>query len=86
MVDDEQMIRGALAQTLTGGGLDLVGEAASAKDALRLRWGRNDSDRPVDIGPESPFAARSSHDAPLSGTTPFAESGHHVAAAATGVM
>jgi DNA-binding NarL/FixJ family response regulator len=36
VVDDEQMIRGALAQTLTGGGLDLVGEAASARDALRL--------------------------------------------------
>jgi NarL family two-component system response regulator LiaR len=36
VVDDEQMIRGALAQTLTGGGLDLVGEAANAQDALRL--------------------------------------------------
>ena len=36
VVDDEQMIRGALAQTLTGGGLDLVGEAASAQDAVRL--------------------------------------------------
>jgi DNA-binding NarL/FixJ family response regulator len=36
VVDDEQMIRGALAQTLTGGGLDLVGEASSARDALRL--------------------------------------------------
>ena len=31
VVDDEQMIRGALAQTLTGGGLDLVGEAANAR-------------------------------------------------------
>ena len=29
-------IRGALAQTLTGGGLDLVGEAANAQDAVRL--------------------------------------------------
>ena len=36
MVDDEQMIRAALAQTLTGGGLALVGEAANAEDALRL--------------------------------------------------
>ena len=36
VVDDEQMIRGALAQTLTGGGLDLVGEAANAQDAVRL--------------------------------------------------
>ena len=36
VVDDEQMIRGALAQTLAGGGLDLVGEAANAQDALRL--------------------------------------------------
>jgi DNA-binding NarL/FixJ family response regulator len=36
VVDDEQMIRGALVQTLTGGGLDLVGEAANARDALRL--------------------------------------------------
>ena len=36
VVDDEQMIRGSLARTLTGGGLDLVGEAANARDALRL--------------------------------------------------
>lgn len=36
VVDDEQMIRGALAQTLTGGGLCLVGEAANARDAIRL--------------------------------------------------
>ncbi len=36
VVDDEQLIRAALNQTLTGGGLDLVGEAASARDALRL--------------------------------------------------
>src|ERR1700693_1881718 len=36
VVDDEQMIRGALTQTLAGGGLDLVGEAANAQDALRL--------------------------------------------------
>ena len=36
VVDDEQMIRSALAQTLTGGGLDLVGEAANAQDALRI--------------------------------------------------
>jgi NarL family two-component system response regulator LiaR len=36
VVDDEQMIRGALTQTLTRGGLDLVGEAANAQDALRL--------------------------------------------------
>jgi DNA-binding NarL/FixJ family response regulator len=36
VVDDEQMIRGALAQTLTGAGLDLVGEASNARDGLRL--------------------------------------------------
>jgi DNA-binding NarL/FixJ family response regulator len=36
VVDDEQLIRGALAQTLTGGGLCLVGEAANARDAIRL--------------------------------------------------
>jgi DNA-binding NarL/FixJ family response regulator len=36
VVDDEQMIRAALAQTLAGGGFDLVGEAANAQDALRL--------------------------------------------------
>ncbi len=36
VVDDEQMIRGALTRTLTGGGLDLVGEAASAQEALSL--------------------------------------------------
>ena len=36
VVDDEQMIRGALAQTLTAGGLDLVGEASTARDTLRV--------------------------------------------------
>lgn len=36
VVDDEHLIRGALAQTLTGGGLDLVGEAANAREALTL--------------------------------------------------
>jgi DNA-binding NarL/FixJ family response regulator len=36
VVDDEQMIRGALAHTLTRDGLDLVGEAAIAQDAIRL--------------------------------------------------
>jgi DNA-binding NarL/FixJ family response regulator len=36
VVDDEHMIRGALAQTLTDGGLDLVGEAANAQDAVRV--------------------------------------------------
>ena len=36
VVDDEPMIRGALAETLAAGGLDLVGEASSARDALRL--------------------------------------------------
>jgi DNA-binding NarL/FixJ family response regulator len=36
VVDDEPMIRAALTRTLSGGGLDLVGEAANAQDALRL--------------------------------------------------
>jgi DNA-binding NarL/FixJ family response regulator len=36
VVDDEQMIRDALARTLTGGGLDLVGDAANAHDAIEL--------------------------------------------------
>ena len=36
VVDDEHMIRRALAQTLTDGGLDLVGEAANAQDAVRV--------------------------------------------------
>ena len=36
VVDDEQMIRGALARMLRGGGLDLVGEAANAHDAIEL--------------------------------------------------
>jgi DNA-binding NarL/FixJ family response regulator len=36
VVDDEPMIRGALAQTLTAGGLDLVGEADNAHDAIEL--------------------------------------------------
>jgi DNA-binding NarL/FixJ family response regulator len=36
VVDDEQLIRGALAQTLKRGGLELVGEAANAHEALTL--------------------------------------------------
>ncbi len=36
LVDDEQLIRGALAQTLTRGGIELVGQAASAREALTL--------------------------------------------------
>jgi DNA-binding NarL/FixJ family response regulator len=36
VVDDERMIRGALAQTLARDGLDLVGEAANAQDAIRV--------------------------------------------------
>lgn len=36
LVDDEQLIRDALARALRGAGQELVGEAASAQDALRL--------------------------------------------------
>ncbi len=36
VVDDEQLIRDALAQTMTRGGLELVGEAASAQEALTV--------------------------------------------------
>jgi DNA-binding NarL/FixJ family response regulator len=36
LVDDEQLIRGALGQALTGGGLQLVGEAANVPDAMRV--------------------------------------------------
>jgi DNA-binding NarL/FixJ family response regulator len=36
LVDDEPLIRVALAHALTDAGLDLVGEAADAQDALRL--------------------------------------------------
>jgi DNA-binding NarL/FixJ family response regulator len=36
VVDDEQLIRGALAQAMTRGGLELVGEAANAREALTL--------------------------------------------------
>jgi DNA-binding NarL/FixJ family response regulator len=36
LVDDEHLIRGALADALTTDGLDVVGEAASAPDAVRL--------------------------------------------------
>jgi Xaa-Pro aminopeptidase len=35
-VDDERLIRAALAQTLAGAGLELVGEAASMKDAIEV--------------------------------------------------
>jgi DNA-binding NarL/FixJ family response regulator len=36
LVDDERLIRTALGQTLTAGGLELVGEAADATDAIEL--------------------------------------------------
>ncbi len=36
LVDDEHLIRGALAQALTNDGLDLVGEAANGPDAVKL--------------------------------------------------
>jgi DNA-binding NarL/FixJ family response regulator len=36
VVDDEQLIRGAISQALTAGGLDLVGEAADAADAIEV--------------------------------------------------
>ena len=36
LVDDEQLIRSALAQALAAGGLDLVGEAANTADAVKL--------------------------------------------------
>jgi DNA-binding NarL/FixJ family response regulator len=36
LVDDEPLIRGALAQALSVGGLDLVGEAADASEAIRV--------------------------------------------------
>jgi DNA-binding NarL/FixJ family response regulator len=36
LVDDEQLIRGALGQALTTGGLRLVGEAANVPDAMRV--------------------------------------------------
>jgi DNA-binding NarL/FixJ family response regulator len=36
LVDDEQLIRGALGQALIDGGLELVGEAANAPDAVRV--------------------------------------------------
>ena len=34
LVDDEQLIRGAIAQALSSGGLELVGEAANGEDAI----------------------------------------------------
>ncbi len=36
LVDDEHLIRGALARALTTDGLDLIGEAANAPDAVKL--------------------------------------------------
>jgi two-component system nitrate/nitrite response regulator NarL len=36
LVDDEQLIRSALAQALGADGLDLVGEAANAADAVKM--------------------------------------------------
>jgi DNA-binding NarL/FixJ family response regulator len=43
LVDDERLIRAALAQMLTAAGLELVGEAASATDAIELV---------LDLGPD----------------------------------
>ena len=36
LVDDEQLIRQALAQALSSYGLELVGEAATGEDAIEL--------------------------------------------------
>ena len=36
LVDDERIIRGALTQSLTSAGFDIVAEAANAQDAVRL--------------------------------------------------
>jgi DNA-binding NarL/FixJ family response regulator len=36
LVDDEQLIRSAVAQALTSGGLNLVGEATTAADAVKM--------------------------------------------------
>jgi DNA-binding NarL/FixJ family response regulator len=36
LVDDEQLIRGALSQALSSGGLDVVGEAANGEDAVEM--------------------------------------------------
>ena len=35
LVDDEQLIRGAIAQALSSSGLELVGEAANGEDAIK---------------------------------------------------
>jgi DNA-binding NarL/FixJ family response regulator len=35
LVDDEELVRGAVAQALTAGGLELVGEATNAADAVK---------------------------------------------------
>ena len=36
LVDDEQLIRGAIAQALSSSGLELVGEAANGQDAIEI--------------------------------------------------
>jgi DNA-binding NarL/FixJ family response regulator len=36
LVDDEQLIRSALCEALSGGGLELVGEAASGEEAIEI--------------------------------------------------
>src|SRR5271167_859237 len=36
LVDDEQLIRNALAQALATGGLDLIGEATNTADAVKM--------------------------------------------------
>ncbi len=55
VADDEQMIRDALARMLTAGGLDVVGEASNARDALRVVVDVRPDVVLVDLGlPDSP--------------------------------
>jgi YesN/AraC family two-component response regulator len=39
LVDDEQLIRAALAHALSSSGIELVGEAANGEDAIELVLG-----------------------------------------------
>ena len=51
LVDDEQLFRSAVGQALVGAGLDVIGEAASMKDALEVVVGLRPDVVLLDIGP-----------------------------------
>lgn len=58
LVDDERLIRGALAQMLIGAGFDLIGVAANMRDAVELVVALRPDVVLMDIGPPDSFGVR----------------------------